>query len=316
MAQVVYSRRYLLEARYASTTHTRYSKAVTDFVKWCVQRQQQQQQPIAIDNAEQLDNLLADYVHYLHFNKLSKQTAINTAYGLRMYLPQLRHGLPITQACLTSWCKIHPPQSHPPLAWELTVLVACAMCRLGRPRLGVATLLAFHCLLRVGELLSLRKNDIADTGDLRFGSDYKGMCLRLRVTKTGKNQFVTITDPSVQHLLRLVINATLADDGLLFPVGAPTYRALFKRCCALFDLSDSYVPHSLRHGGATRLHLQGMPIEDIMLRGRWISNKSARTYIQAGRAMLLAITVPSKLMEVGGQLAKELVASISLSQSH
>jgi len=38
--------------------------------------------------------------------------------------------------------------------------------------------------------------------------------------------------------------------------------------CRELGLSAAYVPHSLRHGGATRLHMAGVPLDDILMRGR------------------------------------------------
>ena len=50
------------------------------------------------------------------------------------------------------------------------------------------------------------------------------------------------------------------------------------------------------------------------MRGRWASTKSARRYIQAGRAMLLATEVPVDVAEVGSTLAHDLLLSFSLAQ--
>lgn len=76
------------------------------------------------------------------------------------------------------------------------------------------------------------------------------------------------------------------------------------------------MPHSLRHGGATRLHLQGVPLEDIMLRGRWAASKSARTYIQSSRAVLMAQKTPKALAATAAALAASVGFSFALTQSH
>jgi hypothetical protein len=104
----------------------------------------------------------------------------------------------------------------------------------------------------------------------------------------------------------------------LFPFTANQYRSCFKQVCSQLNLSSSYVPHSLRHGGATRWHLLGNSIEDILMRGRWSSTKSARRYIQAGRAMLLTVEIPSSLASKAQLLSQHLLLSILLSftQSH
>lgn len=76
------------------------------------------------------------------------------------------------------------------------------------------------------------------------------------------------------------------------------------------------MPHSLRHGGATRLHMAGCKLEDILMRGRWESNKSARRYVQAGRAILLSVAVPAWVAEAGRLMAQDVVNLFSLSQLH
>ena len=75
---------------------------------------------------------------------------------------------------LRGWHKLHPVLSYPPLTWELTVLIALKMSVQSWP-LAVGTLLAFDCFLRVGELVGLKREDVADSSDARLGAGFKGM---------------------------------------------------------------------------------------------------------------------------------------------
>ena len=150
------------------------------------------------------------------------------------------------------------------------------MVQNGHIRHAIATLLAFDCFLRVGELVGLRRKYAGDTGDRRMGSEYQGTSLRLKHTKTGPNQWVQVHEPQVVELLRCVVTGTAKADDHLFPFSAAEYRNVFKTSCAQLGMYHRYVPHSLRHGGATRWHLLGHPIEDVLLHGRWSSVKSAR----------------------------------------
>jgi integrase len=197
----------------------------------------------------------------------------------------------------------------------LAVTVAVQMVRRGQLRFGVGTLLAFDCLLRVGELAALRHEDIAFPGDARLGAEYRVSTVSIRKAKTGRNQSVTIRESCVADLVRDVVKATKPGQPL-FPGGAKAFRRAFKETCAELGISDRYVPHSLRHGGATRLSLLGWKVEDILLRGRWESNKSARIYVKSGRAMLMAIQVPKRIGELAAVLAADPKASISLAQKH
>jgi integrase len=192
------------------------------------------------------------------------------------------------------------------------------MVQRGYIRHAIATLLAFDCFLRVGELVNLRRADVATTNDARMGSDFNGTALRLRQTKTGPNQWVRVDNKDIEQLLLLMVDTTEGAQSKLFPFSANQYRSVFKAVCASLGLSSSYVPHSLRHGGATRWHLLDKSIEDILLRGRWASTKSARRYVQAGRAMLLATHVPPSLAAAASVLSQNLILSLvlSLSQLH
>lgn len=139
------------------------------------------------------------------------------------------------------------------------------------------------------------------------------MALRLRQTKTGPNQWVEVEDNQVKTLLMSLLQCHQTRGNKLLPFTANQFRSVFKETCAELGLSPGYVPHSLRHGGATRAHLLGRPLEDILMRGRWASTKSARRYIQSGRAILLATSVPRVIANSGHVLASNILLSLSLS---
>ena len=86
--------------------------------------------------------------------------------------------------------------------------------------------------------------------------------------------------------------------------------------CADLSLSPDYVPHSLRHGGATHDHITGVPLEEILRHGRWAAVKSARHYVQSGRALLLTTAVPAEVAALARKLSANVLASFSLSQKH
>lgn len=307
-------RRFLVEATVKADTSARYRKAVADFVRWC------QQRGLEAETDADLDELLTDYVHDIYETNDGggMHQATCTMHGLIQLCPRLRQAMPVTAAALKGWKLLRPGESWPPITWELAVLVAATMARNGYGRHAVGCLLAFDCMLRVGELAALRKADVAVSGDPRVGAEYRGMSLRLRQTKTGPNQWVAVHDPAVQQLLLAVVHATSGDDELLFPFSTAEFRQVFKAVCASWHLSSRYVPHSLRHGGATRWSLLGHSVDDIKLRGRWRSTESARRYIQAGRAMLLSVQVPSGAVATARMLAADVALSLymTLSQYH
>lgn len=302
---------FLLQAGYAASTLRKYRAAVKRFVEWAIANEHE---PADIDG---LDAVLTEYFHDLYITNLGrgKQRARDTLYGLEMLLPRTKGQLRTAARCANRWAKSKPPQSYPPLTWELAVVIGVQMVRDGAYRMGVATVLAFCTLLRVGELMSLRKEHVRLPGDARLGLDHAATVLRFPKAKGGMNQSVEVREPAVVALLTGVVQRT-KPGALLFHGGAPAYRSVFKATCAALGLSPLYVPHSLRHGGATRLKLQKQTLEDIMEHGRWASSRSARTYINAGRAKALAVGVPQALAHAAAALASDVTRAFELAQTH
>jgi integrase len=302
-------KRYLVEAAYAPSTLRKYRDAVSQFIQWCSLTGDDPSSP------QQFDGLLTDYFHHLYETEQGKGKAHATLYGILVHLPHLRDHLHLSSKSLRGWSKRHPPVSYPPLTWELTCLIAVRLALSGLLRHAIAVLLAFDSFLRVGELVGLHRDDVADSKDARIGVVSVDMTLRLRSTKTGPNQWVIVENPDVKTLLRKLLASTKPGQ-LLFPFSAQHFRSHFKDACAQLGLSSRYVPHSLRHGGATRWHLLGHPVEDILIRGRWASTKSARRYIQSGRAMLLTMDVPLRLQDLSRAISSDILLLLTLTQAH
>lgn len=308
------SRWPLLEAGLVTKTTKEYKKAVNKFLQWSDDRCLKTDD----DDYEKLDEHVADYIqfHYDFHDGRGRQHCVNVVYGIIMILPRADDKLIVSKRMINRWKKEVPSESYPPLTWDLAVTIAVQMVRSGHYRFAVATVLGFDCLLRINELLSLRANDFADAKDARMGSEYKLTSFRIRTAKTGKNQSVDVLDESVKTLVRPLVAAAKRPDDLLFPGGDRKYRALFHQCCAELQLSRDYVPHSLRHGGATRLFLQGWALDDIMIRGRWAATASARRYIQSAKAVAIATAVPDHIQSIASALVSDVCQSFAYAQKH
>ena len=279
---------FLARAAHMPVTRAKYIKAVRSFA---IYMQQEGFSPVSFSD---LDDALSSFLedHYLQNEGKGRSQGAATMSGLHMLLPACRGQLGRAALALKGWLRLVPSVSHPPLTWALAVTIATKMMVNGFRAQGIATLLAFDCYLRVGELTNLRRADVATVGDARLGPQFSGTALRLRSTKTGPNQWVSLGRPVVRALLLKHAAATTDPESKIFNFSADSYRRVFKAACSQLGLSRTYVPHSLRHGGATHDHLAGVSVEDILLRGRWASTKSARHYIQSGRAVLLSLSAP------------------------
>jgi integrase len=301
-------KRFLVKAAFAPSTIKQYTSSLNLFLSWC---RDQGEDPQTVD---QVDECFVDWLHDLYEERgadgSGKSLATKALCGLHVVLPQTKAQLPQTALALRGWNKKHPSVSYPPLTWELSCLIAVRLAKSGHMPAAVGVLLAFDCYLRIGELLGLRKEDVADVKDARLGLVPARINLRLKSTKTGPNKWVQMGDPQVERLVRLVVKVT-ADGQKLFPYSSDEFRKLFKQACFELGLSARYVPHSLRHGAATRAFQLGVKLEDIMLRGRWASSKSARTYIQSGPALLLATDVPIRAAQLGLVFSHDIVLSLA-----
>ena len=302
------ARTHLAESAFAPATVDAYKRAASEFLEWG------RGHGFSPESFDELDDLLVDYFHELYSSGEGVQKGVNTYYGITMCLPRAKGKMNAALLSLRGWRRIQPSTPRPPLTWNLTTVMAIRMVWMGRPEAAIATLLAFDCYLRISEFCGLRVADVSSPADHRLDGSSRVLC-RLRNTKTGRNQWVEVRRPEVIALLTLA-KAGKSPEASLFGLSTVSYSQLFNRVVSSLGL-DAYTPHSLRHGGATHDHLQGATIESILERGRWASAKSARRYIQSGRALLLAVQVPSSVAEAGAVFKESLLAAFlsALSQS-
>jgi integrase len=296
----------LRDAAVKPKTKKQYEQAVEQFLSW------KHSVELSCDTAADMDAALAEYCEYLYTRDISggKGKANYALAGVLRAMPEWKHSLPLSRQALKGWSRLRAPVSHPPLTWEVAVAMALSMAKSGYFGAGVALLLSFECYLRIGEMTSLRVSDVAFPSDARLGSASSISCLRLRSTKTGANQWVEIRDPDVIVLLRHVVDGKRADDSV-FGLSQREYRAIFHAAReALGLLAIPHVPHSCRHGGATRDFMLHGQLEAVLLRGRWKSTDSARTYVQSAQALLLAVDIPTAVHKLGRRNARKLAASM------
>ena len=303
--------RFLQLASVAPRTREKYQACLAEFLTWAAFTSTPSVPPLTLTlPSDDLDALLSDYLHHLYFTCSSYSRASSTVYGLMLHDARLKDRLRLSCAALRGWRKITPSRSYPPLTWDAACAVAVQLVKMRQRSAAVAVLVSFDCYLRVSEMARLRRCDVVDASCARMGSSasatYRGVSLILTHTKTGPNQSVRVSRPVIADLLLSVCAAAPdTSKALVFGLSAAKFRRLFKAACAALGLSRDYVPHSLRHGGATADHCNGVPMDDIILRGRWASLRSARRYVQAGQAMLAARTdFPAKVAELGALVAR------------
>jgi hypothetical protein len=301
----------LLDSAVAPSTLRTYTKNLEQFLTHTRRTLKQ----LLRMRSREVDYRLSEYIDHLYATHHPFESASHALNGLVYRLPHLKQKLGHARLRLRGWRRTKHSTSHPPLTWELTVLLAITMAQAGHHGEAVACLVAFDCYLRVGELTRLTIDDVVRRNDARMGNSFTGMALRLAKTKTGLNQWVSVKDPDVENIFARWLRMRCAGHGarfdpareLVFPFSPAHFRQLMRRACDSLGVGETpYVPHSFRHGGATADFLRRRPIEDIMNRGRWRSMESARRYIQTGRALLAAQRVPAELNQDGALFAQHL----------
>jgi integrase len=276
----------LLTASLAPSTIVKYDKHASQFYDWLMVHGHN---PCTFI---ELDMLLSSYLQQLYDGGIGKAAAASTVYGLNVSQPGITKHLPYSLKSLQGFQRLKPSKQHPPLPWPVTCVIAVSMWLRGYLREGIVTLLAFDCYLRINEALSLCREDVALGEDPRLGAGRPDrLYLRLSATKTGDNQGVEVLNTDVKKLVLLVIDC-IKPRTRLFPFSDAHYRRIFHLVCDDLKLASDYVPHSLRHGGATYGFLCDMPLADILLRGRWKSTGSGTHYIQSYRQVMMQRTIP------------------------
>lgn len=296
------SRFYLLGDKVTDKTKHAYKQAIRRFQDWC------DDNAVRPSTRSDFDWILLEYIHckYEENNGGGMAHVSTLLSALQLFSPRLKGKLRLSAQALAGWRRRHPGKRHPPLTWHLTVAIAAQLAVWSQFDMAVGVLVSFAAMLRIGEMCGIKVSDVldSDADDPRVG-ETKLSGIRLRKTKTGSNLFAELHNVHVQQLLRSFMRGKRANDRV-FAFSAGTFRKWFKRAVVSLGLNTMYTPHSLRHGAATALYMMGVPLETILVRGRWASTKSARHYVQQGQALLLAQSVPLPIRDLGRSVAQRL----------
>lgn len=311
----------LIMASYSIKTQRKYRAAVLSFFRWW--HSHYIFDPPTWSN---VDSYLADYMGYLHFNGYGKAEASCCLSGLDMFFPGITSCLHSSKRALKGYMRLIPSVSKPPLPWPVCAVIAAWLAFNDQYSMGLAVLISFDGYLRKEEVLQLRYEDIAIGSDPRLGivSDSSSLTddrvhIHIRNAKTGRFQGIEIRNPHVR-LLVSEYRRQHYHGQRLFSFSGSSYHRWFKRACFNLELSSDYSLHCLRHGGATRDYLNGVPINDVMLRGRWVGMKSATRYIQMGRQLMMLNSVSPVIDKIGRailpSLSQFMLAVRRISQHH
>jgi Phage integrase family len=324
---------FLWDVRVAPSTLSTYKKNLKLFLNYLEESKTAEDALLFITTAhhKKVDAAFGKWLHVYFRSRgdgSGRGNAQHAFSGLLHQVPDLRGHMVLSDLALEGWRKLVIVQHHPPMSWSLACVVALRVAadvnsvsgkrlltssrgKCSPFRLGVGVLVAWDAYLRVGELLALRANDVLFHEQQDMKSDGKSVVvsLRLRFTKTGTDMWAQIGSPSVAYLLRFLVQRT-PSDGLLFGCSKHVFRSFFHRACESLSLSPRFVPHSLRHGHATHDYEHKVPVNDIMVRGRWRHQSALTIYVQSGPALLVAYQPRPDIAALASRISRDPATSL------
>lgn len=294
----VFSRRFLLAGKTAeerrqrragyrlrdfsitSKTRARYEQAVGRLLPFLE----------AQKDLNHLDEVLCEWIELQWTRGESVNAIADTLSGLHFYWPQVRGALREAWRLFKHWRRIEAPSRAPPLTVLLAKAIISRAVQKGDLCFACIVALAYHALLRTGEVLALRFCDLEfnlQCGVVSLQQSKSGL-------RSGSQEAVALRDRCTLQLLDTLWTCQRHFPGQkIWPHSGQAFR---KRLLSYFRffrvVHFGYKGYSLRRGGATFLLQHGVPLEAILLRGRWKSISVGRLYLQDGLAQLPSLRIP------------------------
>ena len=229
---------------------------------------------------EEQDYFLADMLLDAYESDGSRVSAGWLLSALQKVYPRLK--LKVAWRVFDTWGLLQPSRQAPAAPPELLHAMFATALMLNRPVLSGLLLVCYCGLLRVREGLGLRGRDLVLQTD--------GLTLCLGKTKRGMEQKVVLRNGAVISYMRSFFEhcGYPASDEFVFPISYGSVLRWVKRLSELLGAKSlQLTTHTLRRSGASELSRQGMPLADILLYGRRLSEKAAREYIRKGEVAII-----------------------------
>ena len=270
-----------------SGTLKKYHEAFNSFHDWAFANE------LVLVSQLDIDSAASQYVEALWADGFGRAEASYVLAAIQFMLPFMRHSLPLSWRLVKTWEKHELPTRAVPLDASTTLAFAGLFWFWGERRLALGIIVAFDFFLRTGELFMLKRNQVEFFG--------RSASLQLLQTKTSalkihSERLLAWADVAVAAL-RWLCRGLLPGDSLL-PGSAVRFRTLWHRAIHFFLLEDFHIqPYSLRRGGATSAFRLGVTFDQLLVRGRWSNQRTARIYLDEAlqQSSLLQFSHPSRL---------------------
>ena len=240
-----------------------------------------------VDLGTNVDEQVAQWVEAKYSEGESITLISDALCGLQHYSNGLKGQLAHSWRLFKVWRKVEKPKQAPPLPLPFLLAMVARALELHKLELALCLILGFWGMLRTGEILDLRPQQIL------IGK--RDIVLRLGLTKTGLRQAVDenvlITDAAAWLICNSYLDTTPSSTQRIWNETPAAFRSEFKQLVTFFKLSATFKPYSLRRGGATHDFRSHGLMEHTRLRGRWSTTSAARQYVQEGLSALTEIKI-------------------------
>ena len=239
-----------------------------------------------------LDRQVSQYLEHLWLDDVNVTYAGHLLSSLRRFHPQSRYRLPLSRQLFSNWKAVITPKQAVPMPAVVTMAIAGAALAIDDDRFAVLLLLGFAAFLRTGEMAKL------DAGDISIDPKTGRVILALPSTKTSKKSVdsVEVMDERLASLVQAVLNGQ--SDGLLGDLTPNQFRAKLATYLNFFSLEEfGFSAYSIRRGGASHAFASGVHFDLLLLKGRWQSIRTARLYLDSGRAALVRMRFSAQVAQ-------------------
>ena len=234
-----------------------------------------------------LDECVAMFLEHLYLEDRPITYAGHTLSAFRRFYPQLRYKFPLSRQYFSNWKSVHVSQQATPLPSSA---------------LFAPILVGFLAFLQTSEMVFLKFSQLHVSAD-------GAIILVLPSSKTSKDkpESISVNDVKVAALLLYLRQQAKSDR--IWDGSVPQFRAYLSHFCAFLSLEEHhFTAYSIRRGGASSAFLRGTSFDQLLVTGRWQSIKTARIYLDTGRAALIQQAFSSRSSRLLASFSYQLLA--------
>ena len=256
-----------------------------------------------------LDRLIAQYLESLYLDVTPISYAVHLLSAFRRFVPQSRFKIPIAKQWFPNRTSAHVPRQAIPMPANVVLALAGAALEVWEHALAALLLLGYKALRRTSEMTSLRFDHVS----WKPGEPNVVIAIPFSMTSPKHPQSILIRDPWLPFLLIFAWERSTLN---LLSCGMVRPRQALRLLLDTLNLASvGFSAYSIRRGGASHAFAHRVSFDSLVELGRWNSVKTARLYLDSGRAALIQMHFPPHVnMQLATFVAKATVFCKQLRQ--